>query len=366
MDKCLHSSRGECPISKTTCPGVCVYADIMENISLGIIVFDISRRKIIFQNSAAINMFRDEIAPGDCEGLCRLLIPDMEEFLSTETPYSPRPIKYRNRMLGYTAYHVSDRRFAWIFVRDITEKARLVSIAEAVNTMNNIGYVFSGIRHEIGNPVNSIKMTLSVLKNNIDRYSRDTVMEYIDRALEEIGRIEYLLKSLKNFNMYEKPEIQEVHMPSFIERFLSLVMSDFEKNGIRIIKSIHPHAEWAHTDPRALQQVMLNIFANAADALKDRGGPQIHLNVTPFGNRILISVTDNGCGIPQEHRELLFRPFVTNKPNGTGLGLVIARKMLAKMAGTIEIESREGVGTTVKILIPGKRSWELKTQPEPY
>src|SRR3970282_1845245 len=83
--------------------------------------------------------------------------------------------------------------------RDVTDKLRFESIAEAVNTMNSIGYVFSGIRHEIGNPLNSIKMTLNVLKKNLDKYGKDHILEYIDRALSESARIEYLLKSLKNF-----------------------------------------------------------------------------------------------------------------------------------------------------------------------
>ncbi len=360
MNDCLHAGRGRCPISKSACPGICVYADIMENINIGIVVFDIPHRRIIFQNRTSIEMFKEDISPGDYEALQQMLIPEMDKFLSSPNPYSPKPIKYRNRIYGYTAYQISDRRFAWIFIRDITDKARLVSIAEAVNTMNNIGYIFSGIRHEIGNPVNSIKMTLSVLKNNLDKYPRETIMEYVDRALEEVGRIEYLLRSLKNFNMYEKPEMQEIHIPSFIDRFLSLVSRDFEQKGIRIIKNIHPYAEWAYADPRALQQVLLNVFTNASDALNDREDPQIQLNVTPQFDGILILIIDNGCGIPEEVKEVLFRPFVTTKPDGTGLGLVITKKLLAKMGGTIEIESRQGVGTAVKIVIPGKEGWQLR------
>ncbi|MDR2861749.1 MAG: hypothetical protein LBV07_04305, partial [Syntrophobacterales bacterium] len=76
--------------------------------------------------------------------------------------------------------------------RDITEKIRLENIAESVQLMSNIGYIFSGIRHEIGNPINSIKMTMSVLKNNIRRYSQDKILEYADRVLNEIHRVEYL------------------------------------------------------------------------------------------------------------------------------------------------------------------------------
>ncbi|MCP4213002.1 MAG: PAS domain-containing protein, partial [bacterium] len=94
--------------------------------------------------------------------------------------------------------------------RNITENKRLESIAESVDMMKNLGYIFSGIRHEIGNPINAIKMTMSVLKKNISVFSKAKVLEYADRALTEINRVEYLLKSFKNFNMFETLDIEAI------------------------------------------------------------------------------------------------------------------------------------------------------------
>jgi len=243
-----------------------------------------------------------------------------------------------------------------VIKRDITERLRLESIAEAVNTMNNIGYVFAGIRHEIGNPINSIKMTLGVLKRNFDKYNKEDILEYIERALSESSRVEYLLKTLRNFNMYETPELQNIDLKSFFDKFDNLVKADLSlKKEIDFRVSVEQGAEFSYADPRALQQILLNICNNAADALEGSPGPSIEIKTTKLSDMILIRVNDNGAGISMEEQANLFKPFYTTKVHGTGLGLVIVKKMLAKMNGIIEIRGEKNVGTTVDIMIPGAK-----------
>ncbi len=234
---------------------------------------------------------------------------------------------------------------------DITERIRLESIAEAVTTMNNIGYIFAGIRHEIGNPINSAKMTLSVLQKKIDTYSKEAIQEYLERALGEISSVEYLLKTLKSFNMYETPQVQNVEMKPFMDKFLSLLSDDFMKRGIAIEIFFEPEAQWGYADPRALQQVMLNIMSNASDAVDGRDSPRILIKMSRVDSNIRIKVTDNGCGISEEQQKRLFTPFFTTKASGTGLGLVIAKKLLSRMNGILEIKSRRDEGTSVVISI---------------
>ena len=187
--------------------------------------------------------------------------------------------------------------FSW----DVTERVRLESIAEAVTTMNNIGYIFEGVRHEIGNPIASAKMALNVLKTKIDVFSQETVKEYIERVLGEIAEVQYLLNTLKSFNMYEAIELRNVEIRSFMNKFLPLLTDGFEKaKGITIETIFDPNAQWVKVDPRALQQVLLNIMSNASDALEGRENPRIILQISKTGNIIRITVTDNGSGIPIE------------------------------------------------------------------
>jgi len=182
--------------------------------------------------------------------------------------------------------------------RDLTEKIRLENIAESVQMMNNIGYIFSGIRHEIGNPINSMKMAMRVLKNNLGNYSQEKIMEYVDRVINEINRVEYLLTSLKNFNMHENLRPKALSLKSFIERLLPLIEEDFGRRGIRVKTEIRTMDDLAFADARALQQVMLNLLSNAADAFTDPDqNPTIVIGLAAKGKTLELSVRDNGIGI---------------------------------------------------------------------
>ncbi|HWR73748.1 MAG TPA: ATP-binding protein, partial [Nitrospirota bacterium] len=236
--------------------------------------------------------------------------------------------------------------------RDVTEKLRLESIAESVSAMDNIGFVFSGVRHEIGNPINSINMILGILRAKFDTLSPDAVKEYLSRMSEQVSRVVYILQSLKSFNLFETQEREEVRVLPFLERFLPLVREDFADRGIVIDIRVSPDAKRFFADPRALQQVLLNVMTNAADALAERAAPRVELQIDREGERIVIQVRDNGIGIPEDRLKDIFRPFYTTKKQGTGLGLVIVRKMLAKMNGTITIQSRREEGTAVTITLP--------------
>jgi C4-dicarboxylate-specific signal transduction histidine kinase len=219
--------------------------------------------------------------------------------------------------------------------------------------MNNIGYVFSGISHEIGNPVSALMVTLDLLKTTLDASPKEAIAGHVDRALLQVSKIDYLLNSFRNFGMYETPELQNMRIASFIDQFLSLVSEDFRKKGITIVVEVSPGVDRVYADHRALQQVMLNIFTNAADALEGRADPTITLRVNrDKGDRLRISIEDNGCGMTNEQQANLFKPFYTSKPRGTGLGMVIIKNMLTKMNGTIEVASRKHEGTMLVMTLP--------------
>ncbi|OQW99952.1 MAG: hypothetical protein BWK74_01000 [Desulfobacteraceae bacterium A6] len=343
-----------CPISKAQCSGDCMFADILENVDIGIIVIDYVKQTLIFQNSTAKSYIQYDQDSSNFHYLCSLLLP---EFMSGKIPEQHQHlhqnyIHYHDRVLGYTVYNVV-KDCVWIFLKDVTEKSRLEAIAEAINTTTNIGYVLSGIQHEIGNPINSIKMVMSVLKHNLERYSPETIHVYIDRTLAEIQKIEYLLKSMKNFNMLEKPDLQDVDIRIFLDKLVTLAREDFESKGIRILVDDIWGDVTACLDPRMFQQVILNILTNAADALDENvTEPAIRISVSTGSGLIWLRIVDNGSGISEERQKELFKPFYTSKVNGTGLGLVISKKMLAKMSCTIDIKSADNNGTAVTISIP--------------
>ncbi len=235
---------------------------------------------------------------------------------------------------------------------EITERKRLESIAEAINLMDNIGYVFSGIRHEIGNPINSLKMTLGVLEKNLDTFDKKMTHEFIQRSINEVKRIEYLLQTLRNFSLFEKPLVLNVEMSSFLKKFKPLVSNDLKKMGIETRTVMTTGNIVARSDPRVLQQVFLNLVTNAADACEGRENSEILIKISQEKKIVVIIVQDNGSGMTYEQQQDLFKPFFTTKAKGTGLGLVIVKKMLIAMNSTIDIRSFKNKGTTITLTLP--------------
>lgn len=218
--------------------------------------------------------------------------------------------------------------------------------------MKSLKYIFSGIRHEIGNPINSIKMTVSVLKENIHRFPKEKVIEYIDRVLTETDRVEYLLKSLKNFSTFENLFLTDVDLSDFMKKILAQITPGLKEKGIHFKYHISPEVGKIHTDARALHQVLQNLLENAADALEETKGPVISIDVAAVPGKRRFIITDNGHGIPPARNEEIFKPFFTTRTRRTGLGLSIVQTILTRMNGTIEIHSEIDTGTSIIFHIP--------------
>ncbi|CAK8714265.1 histidine kinase [Candidatus Electrothrix laxa] len=240
-----------------------------------------------------------------------------------------------------------------VIKRDQTEKKRLESIAEAANLMDNVGFVFSGIRHELGNPLNSLKMAISVLLRQLDDLSHDKIREFLDRSMGEIKRMEYLLYSLKNFNVLEEQELSQVDLAVFLDNFKRVHEKDLLGNRVEL--EVHIEAAVSSLlDERALHQVFLNLLTNSVNALQETSTPLISIHLLRKDAQFAqIIFQDNGCGVPDQVRKQLFKPFFTTRAKGTGLGLTIVKKMLTSMNCTVSIEGREtGKGTSIIITLP--------------
>jgi signal transduction histidine kinase/DNA-binding response OmpR family regulator len=275
--------------------------------------------------------------------------PCMAEHFHFDQEGNPRIFEVH----GNPIFDESGRLVRVIFYSlDISEQRRLESIASAKNLMENIGYVFSGIRHEIGNPINSLKTGLAVLQKQIENLPKEEIREFVRDALSEISRVEYLLRALKNFSLFEHPEIEDVDLAEFIKGLEPLLGEDLSKKGI--VMQVHLPSEPCQglVDVRALHHVMLNLLANAVDALEGEADPQIELSLKRQTGEIKIAFSDNGCGMTEKEKADLFKPFYTTKFNGTGLGLVMVKRMLSEMNCSIQITSYKGIGTTVTISIP--------------
>ena len=325
---------------------------IIEKIDVGIVVLDMKKSALEYRNPKFFQLIQQAQIAESFKKLYALFFNrENSDEQGDVADISSGDVKLNDRVLEFSIYHIAERYCA-IFIRDITERRRLEAIAQAANSLDNLGFIFSGIRHEVGNPINSLKMTLSVLKQNLIRFPTSTVEEYVDRGLSDIGRVEYLLKSLRNFSMFETAHLIDTPFHSYITTFESLAKVDLGNRGIKLTIDIAQDAPSVQLDPRAMNQVLLNIVSNAADALDQCPKPEIKLTAQARENILWLDIEDNGCGISPEQRRRLFQPFNSNKPEGSGLGLVITQKLLALMGSSIDIESQVGKGTCVTVGIP--------------
>lgn len=243
--------------------------------------------------------------------------------------------------------------------RDVTEQRRLAAIAEAHNLHSHLGVVFSGIRHELGNPVNSVKTALQVVAGNIDHMPRPKLERYLSGIQEEVERVEYLLRSLRSYNLYDKPRPESIEISGFLEGFLQLARRDAQRLGVEVTVAVEPAVETLWADPQGLHQVLLNLLGNSLAALEGQEGGRIEIQAIREQAQTILSVLDNGPGIPAEHLPYVSKPFYTTRSGGTGLGLSISRYLLAMMGGTLEIRS-SSEGTEAIVLLHNKSSKDEK------
>jgi len=235
--------------------------------------------------------------------------------------------------------------------RDMTEALRNEAIAHSVSWMNSLGAVFSGLRHEIGNPVNSIKLALNVLREGMDEWLPERRKAYLDRILSEVGRMEYLLQSMRNFNQFEQVRLELRHLRSFLQDFLVLIRPECSQRGITLRTEVEGEPS-VRMDDRALCQVLINLIHNSMAAMEGRPSRTLCIGARQEEGHVRIWVKDSGSGMNLEVQKRLFQPFFTTRAEGTGLGLVMVRKLMLQMGGSIEVQSREGQGTRMTLLLP--------------
>ncbi|WP_267427320.1 response regulator [Methylobacterium sp. GC_Met_2] len=241
--------------------------------------------------------------------------------------------------------------------RQLTDaQAKLVQAAK----MASLGELVAGIAHEINNPLAFIlahQGTVERLLGELPEASPEAAARAVEKARQRVGsmrmgltRIQDLVLNLRKFSRLDEGERALVNVPEAIETVLALIQ---HKLGDRITveRTFGGRAE-IHCTPALLNQVVMNILGNAADAMPEGGTVRIDTRSAPELDEIRIS--DTGPGIPESLREKIFEPFFTTKPvgSGTGLGLAIAYSVVQAHSGSLTVETAPGGGACFVIGIP--------------
>jgi len=212
--------------------------------------------------------------------------------------------------------------------------------------------VFSGIRHELGNPVNSATFALNMLLDNLGTIDETKVRGYLVRTLAELKKVSELLALLKSFEAFEACDVRPVELIGFLEALIARSRPDCERREVDVELECVDDETHVMADPRALHQALLNVLANALEACSDQGGGTIVIGAKREGRDVFVRVQDNGGGMSEERRGELFRPFVTSKAEHNGLGLAVCQRLMSKLGGAVDVETKLGKGTSVVMRLP--------------
>lgn len=209
-----------------------------------------------------------------------------------------------------------------------------------------IGQVAGGIAHELRNPLNVIKTSVYFLLN-AKSATPEKVSAHLERINRQVGLADGVITALNNFARLPVPEMEAFGVAEFLR---SIMETASIPECMKVSIECAPDLPSLLGDSRQLAIVLSNLVRNACDAMPQGGS--LVLRALAAGNRIEISVTDTGVGIPKEHLDRVTEPLYSTKSRGIGLGLSIASAILDRHGGKLKIESEEGRGTTMTVQLP--------------
>ena len=215
------------------------------------------------------------------------------------------------------------------------------------------GKLAAGVAHSIRNPLTSVKIRLFSMGRAVESSPR--LKEDLEVISDEIGHIESIVRSFLEFSRPPKLTKQKISPSEVVDMSLRLLGPRLESCGVKVdlIREKPLDEIWA--DPDQLKEVLVNLLVNACEMMVDGGIIRIlekEEEKGPTGPFVVISISDNGPGIPEAIQEKIFQPFFSTKEEGTGLGLSIASRIVEKHGGTLILKSEEGEGTTFTITLP--------------
>ena len=239
-------------------------------------------------------------------------------------------------------------------IRDITERKKVEEALQRAEQMKMVGEWATGLVHEIKNPLAGIKGSVEVLASDANMAEEDRSI--VTQAVEEIKRIEILLKSLLNFAKPPKPQLTLVDINEILDKSIVFALRHpsvvaNSSSAINVFKDFDPNIPKAMADPMQMQQVFLNLLLNAIEAMPDGGMLATKTSYDAQLNSIQITISDTGKGIDKTLVSKVFQPFFTTKRKGSGLGLSITRRLVEQHGGHMDLESEPGKGTAFNIFL---------------
>lgn len=221
------------------------------------------------------------------------------------------------------------------------------------NKLATLGQVTAGLAHEINQPLATIRLLAENAQAMLPKRVAPDVVENLGSIVRMSDRISQITTELRGFSRKATGEIRPVKLRDAIEASVLLTASRRRVEGAQIVLPDIPPDLTVMVEAVRLEQVLVNLIQNSQEAMAGQADPRITLGFTNFGERVELSITDNGPGLSPEIVSQLFMPFATSKPDGLGLGLVIAQGIMRDFGGDLRADPfTPGQGATFRIDLP--------------
>jgi len=270
-----------------------------------------------------------------------------------------------------------------LILHDATEARQKTFEAIESERVQALTLLAASVAHEIGNPLNALHIHLQLMEREIRklrhvqrgspvkvRKGKSTLAEeeacrdeageigaklenYLNVAKGEITRLDYIVTQFLQAIRPTPPRFTQGSLNDVVRETLDLLRPELENRGQHIDEKLSRGLPNVKMDPAQIKQALVNIVKNAMQAMGRDGELTVRTGASP--ENVWVSVTDSGCGIPEEQLSRIFAPFFTTKKKGSGLGLMIVQRIVREHGGRIDLESRQAgpaKGTTFRVLLP--------------
>jgi signal transduction histidine kinase len=304
-------------------------------------------------------------------------VPDVCRIVASAFDLSHLPnraelrLKKSNKVIGYTLSHVLDTKGQLIgvtlFFKDLTRVEQLEERERLRDRLAALGEMAAAIAHEVKNPLAGIEVMAGILKRQLTE-SQDAQTILAD-IIKEAKMANAIVVDVLDFVRPIRLQVEQIALADVVHDAISMAESHAARGAVHVDLTMPGDLPKLQGDPHQLRQLFTNLLVNAFEALGGAGGVHIVAagvaaevagpGVDTSGPMVVLTVGDNGPGIPVEVVDKIFSPFFTTKPQGSGLGLAIVRKIVDAHDGRIDVSHRAGGGTEFRVTLPVRTEHEL-------
>ncbi len=334
--------------------------NILANMTEAVIAMDFSEKITLF-NHAAEKLFQiktEAVLGKNCGEIlspfCRLFENSVLNQKNDFKPYVKLNIKNIEKIVSIGIKVIKndpgEEDILFVVIKDITEQKKLEENLSRKDQITAMGYLASGVAHEIRNPLNAISIIAQRFKNEFEpQTDRDEYLQLATTVVNESQRINHIIQQFLQFAKPEKLIKTKVNLVHLVNDVVIVSKQKAEQKAVKIKQKCEKVPD-LFADGDKLKQALLNLTQNGIDACA--AGQFVEINCFADTKYIHIHIIDNGKGIPEKNLDKIFNLYFTTREEGTGLGLSIVQQIITQHNGTIQVKSGPGKGTTFQIQIP--------------